>query len=384
MSTTPNMNLTLPTVSQTPGPTWANQINADLSVLDAHNHNPLVNGGVAITTAALSIDADLSFGDYSAIGVGSVEFVNQPSTPSARRVYVSGGNLWYSYNGSVPVQITSGTSIASATGNITGLVPPAAVIYDNSTSRFTFWSNQSINAQAILAASQFWVRASITAGIVAVAGSPSSSTYTLTLPPSTPGGAGLVGFANSGALSAVLPDSTLSVTSSGIGVAPLGIGAAQLASSAVQTAKINDKAVTQVKMEDKSASGATASGVNIGPTSTVVFSSFTVNLTAGRPVFITLDCLQNTGTAPASVPAASSISCNGNPSMYIAVTHPNGTTQTQMGHFVLGSGYTSPSSVQAIFNVVSSGTHTIQLASYCGTLLDSIALNNGFFKAFQL
>ena len=383
MSTTPNMNLTLPVVSQTTGPLWASQINSDLSVIDAHNHIPSINGGVAITTAALDIDADLSFNTYSALSLSSAEFVNQAATPSASRVYITGGNLWYSYDGVTPVQITSGTSIASATGNITGLAAPAAVIYDNATSRFTFWSNQSINAQAILAASQFWVRASITAGIVAVAGSPSSSTYTLTLPTTTPGGAGLVGFANSGALSPVLPDSTLSVTSSTIGVAALGIGASQIASSAVTTVKINDKAVTQVKMEDKSTSGATASGTNLVP-GTVVFSSFTVNLTAGRPVLIMLDGLQNTGTAPAAVPAAAYINCTGTPSMYIAVTHPNGTTQTQMGHVEFGAGQYSPSSVQAMFNVVSSGTHTIQLASFVSGLSETIALVNGFFKAFQL
>lgn len=386
MSTTPNMNLTLPTVSQTPGPTWANQINADLSVLDAHNHNPSVNGGVAITTAALSIDADLSFGNYSALSLASAGFENQITTPAASRVYVTGGDLWYSYDGVTPVQITSGSAIVGAPGNIVGMggTNDAAVIYNDSTKTFTFWSDQAPPAmRGILDVSQVTFRATAAASPVTVNSSALASTYTLTLPTAPPGSPGLVGFASSGVLSSVLPDSTLSVTSSSIGVTALGITATQLASSAVQTAKINDKAVTQAKMEDKSTSGATASGTNLVP-GTVVFSSFTVSLAAGRPVLIMLDGLQNTGTAPVAVPSAAYISCSGTPSMYIAITHPNGTTQTQIGHVQFGAGTYSPSSMQAMFNVVSSGTHTIQLASYVSGLSESISLFNGFLKAFQL
>ena len=383
MSTTPNMNLTLPTVSQTPGPSWASQINTAFSTIDSHSHT--IGNGVAITTAALDIDDDLSFGQNAALNLSSIGLVNQASTPSSLRLYVTGNDLWYSYDGITPVQITTGGSIVGATGNISGMSPPAAVIFDSGTGTFTFWSNQSLNQQATLVSAQLRLRASIVAAPVTVAASVSGTTYTLTLPASPPGSQGLVGFSSGGTLSPVSAgDSSISITSSTISVATSGISSTQLASSAVLTSKISDNAVTQAKLETKSTSGTAASGVNIGPSNTVVFASFTCNLVAGRPALITLDAIQNTGTAPASVPPAASFSCNGAPSVYIAVTHPNGTTQTQMCHFVLPSGYSAPSSIHGLFNVISTGTHTIQLASYCGTVFDAVTLANGFIKAFQL
>lgn len=385
MPTTPNMNLTLPVVSQTPGPTWANQINADLSVIDSHNHIPDINGGVAITTAALDIDADVSFNQFSAIGLNTARFVNRASIPSAGSLYITNGDLWYSYDGALAARITDGGNIAGSPGSISGLVSPAAVIYDAPSGTFSFYSDQTPPAQiGILAARQMILRSSSSASPITIATSPSATSYTMTLPTAVPGSAGIVGFATNGVLSAVVPDSTISVSSSAIGVASLGITSAQIASNAVQTTKINDKAVTQIKLENKSASGATASGTNVGPSSTVEFASFTCSLVSGRPILITLDSLQNTSASPAPVPAASSLICAGNPELYISVIHPDGTTETQMGHVILGSGYNTLSSAQAIFNVVSTGTHTIKLKSYCDLLTDTVVLANGFLKAFQL
>lgn len=381
MATTPNMNLTLPIVSQTTGPTWANQINADLSVIDGHNHVP--GSGAQIPSAALNINANVDFATNSAIGLNSTQYINQNAIASACALYAYQGELYYNDSSSVPVQITSNGSVVGPQGQWTNLAPPAEAAFNIGTGTFSFKSNSTTFGR--LQAAILTLQATSTSNPISVIAPSATAAYNLTLPTTAaPQTGSLLSSDSSGTMSWVVGDATVSVTSSTIGVAPLGITAAQLASNAVETLKIKNNAVTQIKMENKSTSGTTADGVNVGPTNTVVFSSFTANFIAGRPVLIALDCLQGTGTAPAPVPAASSIVATGNPSMYIAVTHPNGTTQTQMGHFILGSGYTSPSSVQAIFNVVSSGTHTIQLASYCGTVFDGIVLSNGFFKAFQL
>lgn len=382
MSTTPNMNLTLPTVSQTPGPTWANQINADLSVLDAHNHNPLVNGGVAITTAALSIDADLSFGSYSALSLASAEFANQITTPAASRVYVTGGDLWYSYDGVTPVQITSGSAIVGAPGNIVGMggTNDAAVIYNDSTKTFTFWSDQAPPAmRGILDVSQVTFRATAAASPVTVNSSALASTYTLTLPTAPPGSPGLVGFASSGALSPVLSDGTLSITSSTIGIAALAVNTGQIASGAV----------TQAKMQLKSAAySAVTSPVTVnGPASTVVKQLTGQTYTAGRPVYICLTGLTQDSTTPDPV----SCLVVGTVYLYLLVTHPGGlNTHFSFTPLPLNDGIFSPPisvglpAVSGFFNVQTTGTHTISLICYIPSSGSSLVIDNVAIEAFQL
>ncbi len=96
-----------------------------------------------------------------------------------------GDDLWYSYNGITPVQITVNGSIAGATGNISGMTPQSAVVFDVATGTFTFWSSQP-TSQATIVGSQVRVRATTSSSPVTIAASPTASTYTLTLPSSTP------------------------------------------------------------------------------------------------------------------------------------------------------------------------------------------------------
>lgn len=382
MPTTPNMNLTLPTVSQTPGPTWANQINADLSVIDSHNHIPAVNGGVAITTAALDLDADLSFNSYSALNLASAGFANQITTPSAGHVYVSGGNLWYSYDGITPVQITSASAIVGAPGNIIGLASPASVVYDPGALTFSFFSNQGPPEQlGILLSSQVRLRAGALSAPVTIASSssPSASTYTLTLPANPPASAGLVGFSSSGMLSAVVPDSTLSITSSSIGVASLGIGTAQIA----------NEAITQAKMQQKPVGyGPVTSTVTVvGPASTVVKQLTNQNYVVGRPVYVCVTGLSQDVTTPNPV----SFSAVGTVYLYLLVTRPGG-LNTHFSFTQLpfnGGPLSSPISfglpaVSGFFNVENTGSHTISLICYIPSGGSVLTVNNIAIEAFQL
>lgn len=369
MSTTPNMNLTLPTVSQTTGPSWASQINTAFSTIDSHSHT--TGNGVAITTAALDIDDDLSFGQNAALNLSSVGLVNQVSTPSSLRLYVTGNDLWYSYDGITPVQITTGGSIAGATGNISGMSPPAAVIFDSGTGTFTFWSNQSLNQQATLVSAQLRLRASAVANPVTIAASASGSTYTLTLPNAPPGSAGLVGFSSGGVLSAVTANSTLTITSSSITVATGGVTATQLAS----------QSVTQSKMELKSAGyGSLTGAVTVnGPASTVVKVLSAQNYVAGRPVYICLTGLFNDGSTPNPV----SCSVVGSVYLYLLVTQPNG-TNTHFSFTPLTPFTTALPAISGLFNVAVSGSHNISLVCYIPSSGSSLVINNVAIQAFQL
>src|ERR1700684_4336213 len=75
-SITPNMNLVVPTVGPDgdPGPDWANNLNADLAILDQHNHS--AGQGVQINPDGLNINADLPFNGNNLTLVNTVRFNN--------------------------------------------------------------------------------------------------------------------------------------------------------------------------------------------------------------------------------------------------------------------------------------------------------------------
>jgi len=143
--TTPNMNLTLPVVSQTPGPTWASEINADLTIIDSHNHAGV---GALVPVAGLDIDSDLSLATHALTDATKVVLLNQVSNSTANSVYQSGGNLYWMNNASQPVLITSGNALAvGSTGNIGGLPDGlAAVNYDDLVFAYRFLDSAGANA----------------------------------------------------------------------------------------------------------------------------------------------------------------------------------------------------------------------------------------------
>lgn len=111
---TTNMSLTLPTVSVTVGPTFASQINAAITTIDAHDHT--TGRGVRIPTAGVTIDANLSFAGYSATALKSTTFTQQSALATANSVWTkTDGNLYFTNGSGVSVQITSsGTLNTSA------------------------------------------------------------------------------------------------------------------------------------------------------------------------------------------------------------------------------------------------------------------------------
>lgn len=116
---TPNMNLTLPTVGVTAGPTYAQQNNAALEAIDAHDHTS--SKGVAVPTAGININANLDFNGYSPTGLESAVFGDVAGTPSNRSVYVNSGELFYKDSSGNAVQITNSGSVAGTPGSISNL-----------------------------------------------------------------------------------------------------------------------------------------------------------------------------------------------------------------------------------------------------------------------
>lgn len=181
---TPNMNLTLPTVSTTVGPTWATMLNTALTQVDAHTHVVGAGSGVPISAAALAIDGDVSWNNYSLLSAGSVQLADQGTTLGANRVYNNGGDLYFTNGSGTPVQITVGGSVAGASGNITGLTSPGSASWSAITG--FVWQSAALTG-AIMDCGPILLRTG-TASSNAVTLTPASATtaYTLTLPSAVP------------------------------------------------------------------------------------------------------------------------------------------------------------------------------------------------------
>ena len=121
MSTTPNMNLQLPTVTVTLGPEWASNINDAFSVVDQHDHSS--GKGVKISPAGLNINSSLTFNNNRAINVSGSQFqslsATQTGASNANLIYVVGGNLYFTNGSGAVVQITSGGTLLPSPGAIT-------------------------------------------------------------------------------------------------------------------------------------------------------------------------------------------------------------------------------------------------------------------------
>jgi len=113
------LNLELPTVTVTLGPTWATQVNAAFEVIDAHDHSS--GKGVKVPTAGLNINADLDFNENAALSLKLVNFEDQLSAPSgstfASSISTFSGDLYYTNDSGVAIQLTNGGGIVSLPGN---------------------------------------------------------------------------------------------------------------------------------------------------------------------------------------------------------------------------------------------------------------------------
>lgn len=114
---TSNMGLTEPGVLQSPGPDYASLINADMGIIDSHDHTS--GKGVQVPTAGLNIDADLDINGNNVNAARSYRMQNNGANLSGgddiNEIYVFAGDLWYNNSTGIPVQITNAGTISSGT-----------------------------------------------------------------------------------------------------------------------------------------------------------------------------------------------------------------------------------------------------------------------------
>jgi len=110
------MNLTLPTVSVTLGPTWATQLNTALETIQSHDHTS--GKGARIVPSAMNINANLTFNGWAATNLDYAALVDQSaSLVPPLLVYAQAGDLYWNNGSGVPVQITDGGSVITTPAN---------------------------------------------------------------------------------------------------------------------------------------------------------------------------------------------------------------------------------------------------------------------------
>lgn len=395
---TSNMGLTLPDVSVTPGPTWASQINSDLTLIDQHNHIPNANGGVPITSAALQIDADVEFntilpGGAAAKGLSFLGLLAPVGTANVpTRIYSNDvGDLYYDNSAGVPVRLTNGASVAGVQGSITNLATPASANYNSSTGTFEWQS--AANTGANMDSGPVTVRDGSAGanGITITPPSGLAAAYTLTLPSSAPSGQRLM-TANAGVSSFASVDSTLTLTSSLLKVANNGITQSQLASNAVTTSKITNGAVTQQKLGPKSvAASASVDGASTNSTTPAVVSDSTTPAntlslsTTLRAGYAAMVIVQPSGNGFSEARVNGSVT---NDLLFsIQVTSIIGTSVISVSSLRSSSGALATMPVNGIsyvFTPVSDGAHTFSILWSVGSASLSGSIYNAKLLVYEL
>lgn len=231
------MGLSLPVVSQTPGPQWASMLSAALVQVDQHDHTP--GFGKQIASAALNINADVSWAGFNLTGLRASRFQNLGAVPMLAtdlcELAVVGGDLYFKNGAGQAIQVTAGAALNAASLSGFGgdyATSGASAVYVSASQTFQFF--QAANKYANLDAGSVIIRdpgATSPKGITLKSPTSLAADYALTL------------------LSA-LPASTLPLSVSATGVITAGqIATAQIADLSITGAKLATSAADAFTLE---------------------------------------------------------------------------------------------------------------------------------------
>lgn len=285
----------VPIVSQAPGPGWADNYNACLSILDQHNHS--AGNGISISqdginlTASITTFDSLSFNGSNAYAARSVRFTPQALalglTTDVGCVYEAGVDLYYNDGAGNQIRLTQGGSIVGTAGSITGLPSGTA---SASYAGGTFVWQAATNTAAKMDAGSYVLRNNTASSFGLTLNPPNAmgSDFDLYLP-SVPGTKSIVTINTSGNMVGeyTVDNSTIVINGSNqIAVNAGGIGTNELSSGSV----------TVIKEAD---SGKTNQPYNLNFTATVAANALTFTLK---------DLASNTpsATSPVVIPFRSS------------------------------------------------------------------------------
>ena len=391
---TPNMSLIIPVPNQDPGPDWANNINASLTILDAHTH--LSGSGVQITPPAMNINTDLSFQGNNATVLRSVRFSPQLSPLSGINdlgcLYESGVDLYYNDGSGNQIRITQSGNVSGSSGTITGL-PSGTASASYAAGTFTFQSATSTAATLDVGTVIIRKLTASSPGISLTAPSGLSANYTFTLLQAPPSSSQVLTMDTSGNMGTVTADGiaaamtvtgadTIAATMDATGANDIAatmnsIGANDILATftAIPTAQANTvgQAITSLGADSigqnmtstganavaNARTRATGSSVGVGgvasgsgsgtTTGTLLIASCQIT-TSGRPVRVF--CCGDSGSADgyfATIGASSTIR------VYF---DRNGTTINRMFAFSSAGSLYTPASAFSTIDFIGAGTYT--------------------------
>lgn len=209
----PNMVLPVPAVGLDPGPQYATNLNACLTLLDAHNHS--AGYGVPITPDGLNINGNLPLNQNNLTLAKSVRFTPQSivlNTPAdIGCVYVLNNDLYYNDIAGNVVRITQGGGIAGSPGTIANLTSPASASYIAANQTFVFQSDANKAANMDFGSATLRNLTTSSAGVKIAPPVGLASDYTMTLPAGTPASTKIVTMDASGALGAAYDTDNVSL-----------------------------------------------------------------------------------------------------------------------------------------------------------------------------
>lgn len=298
----PNMSLLIPNVGVDPGPDWANNLNASLSIIDGHSHTP--GSGVQITPSALDINSDLTMQKNNLTVVRTVRFDPQVSaiaalSPDIGCLYEAGVDLYYNDGSGNQIRITQGGAVAGASGTITGLPSgTASAAYVSGSGTFVFQQATSTAANFDIGTIVLRYPGSYPspAGNFIMLEAPATlaSGYAIKFPATTPGIAnalytmntsGVLSYTNVDSSSLIISSSTLQINTQGV----------------LQTMLALKPTGTSVAVGGFAISGDSGNFQTSSTTPVQVTNSVITLVTAGRPVRLEFYPLNTNATAPSRV-----------------------------------------------------------------------------------
>ena len=223
----PNMNLPIPGVGQTLGPTWATDLNNSLTLVDQHNHT--AGYGVPIPPAGLNINADLTLNNNNLIAIKSLRMTPQsilagPSDLDC--LFVNGVDLYYNDGVGNHVRMTQSGGVAGTPGSISNLTSPASAAYVAGNQTFVWQSAASTPANMDAASYIFRNLVTNSFGLTLNPPAAMGADYDLTLP-SLPASQKIMTLDASGNMSAPysVDNSTIEITANVIKVKNTNVAA---------------------------------------------------------------------------------------------------------------------------------------------------------------
>lgn len=346
------MNLPIPVVGVTAGSSYATLIDSCLTIIDGHTHT--AGSGVAITPAAININANLTMGNNSLTNIAALTLTSQVTSFPNLSIYSDGTDLFYTDGNGNAVKLTSGGLVNATSSGISSGTASASFIAG------VLVVNAAANTPANIQGASLLMGNNIASSNYLTLSPPNAmgTSYTLVLP-ALPASQKIMTLDNSGNMGApyTVDGSSITIMANVIGVPTGGITTAKIADQNVTQAKLALRTVSSTAPAGGVAtSGSVSQSYGTGVTNQAI-SGLSVSLvTTGRPVFVGL-----IDDGAGSLGDASSIRSNGGGASFFQIFR--GGTQLTFSTVSAGSNAASlPPSSLSVLDYPTAGTYTYSVS----------------------